>query len=78
MKWEQVFDLPCGCKRVPKKGRKNSVLVQRWEDICPTHQAEHTQPGEETAVQKQMREEIKIQETIREMAVERINARKKV
>jgi hypothetical protein len=69
MSWSKVFDLPCGCVRHPQKSKKASVLIQRWEDVCETHRATRTPPGEESSVQKQMRQEQKIQERMRELAI---------
>jgi hypothetical protein len=71
MKWAEIFDLPCGCKRVPDQG----VLVQRWEDICATHQSE---AESETGAQKQMREGVLIAEELQEMALERLKAKGKI
>lgn len=68
MAWDKVFDLPCECKRVPEGG----VLVQRWSDICPMHQAEAVP---ETTVQAQIRGDILVQQELQAMARERLQAK---
>jgi hypothetical protein len=75
MRWAEIFNLPCGCKRHPAKSRKDAVLIQRWDDLCAEHQARKTPEGQVSEVQQKMQDEQKIQETIREMALERIEAK---
>jgi hypothetical protein len=75
MKWEKVFDLPCGCKRIPQHVRKATILVQRWDDLCTEHQARKVPPGQVSEVQKQIAQEQQIHEELRAMALERIQAK---
>jgi hypothetical protein len=74
MSWEQIFNMPCGCKRNPGAATRGTVLVQTsLEEMCQ----EHRGPADEVArLNKQIQNEIAIAEEMRAMAIERINKRK--